>query len=255
MTKMTVGVLGVGHLTSHVVHGFTSTEVPFDILLSPRNADLAAGLSARFGLEVVADNTHLVERSDVVLIGVRQFQAADVVKGLPWRPDHTAVSLCAGLALAELEPHVNGAALVRAMPIIAAHYGESPTCVFPDNAAAIDVLSRCGSTIVLRSEDEFDAASVSACYSSWVLGVMERMTSWSETAGLAPETARQIVTEMTRAAAIMARERTDGSIGDLIDELATPRSFTEIGYERLQTQDAFSPWNDTAELVFGKLRG
>ena len=255
MTKMTVGVLGVGHLTTHVVHGFAAGAAPFDILLSPRNAELAADLSTKFGLEIAVDNTALVQRSDVVLIGVRQFQAADVVRGLPWRADHTVVSLCAGLALSELAPHVAGAALVRAMPIIAAHYGESPTCVFPENAAALDVLSRCGSTIVLRSEDEFDAASVSACYSSWVLGVMERMTTWSETAGLAPDTARQIVTEMTRAAAIMARERTDGSIGDLIDELATPRSFTEIGYERLQTEDAFTPWNDTAELVFGKLRG
>ncbi|MGI9415785.1 MAG: pyrroline-5-carboxylate reductase family protein, partial [Hyphomicrobiales bacterium] len=164
------------------------------------------------------------------------------------------VSLCAGLALAELEPHVNGAALVRAMPIIAARYGESPTCMFPDNAAAKDVLSRCGPTIALRSEDEFDAASVSACYSSWVLGVMARLTAWSEQAGLAPDTARQIVTEMTRAAAIMARERTDCSIDDLVDELATPRSFTRIGYENLVTAQAFEPWNDAAKLVFDKLR-
>jgi len=255
MKDMTVGILGVGHLTSHVVHGFAAKDLPFDILLSPRNAELAAELNAKFDLEIAADNAALVERSDVVLIGVRQFQAVDVVRGLPWRADQTVVSLCAGLALAELEPHVNGRALVRAMPIIAAHYGESPTCVYPDNPIALDVLSRCGTTIALRSEDEFDAASVSACYSSWVLGVMARLTTWSEGAGLAPDTARQIVTEMTRAAAIMARERTDGTIDDLIDELATPRSFTQIGYERLQAEDAFTPWNETAELVFDKLRG
>ena len=255
MTKPTIGILGVGHLTSHIAHGFAASDEMADIVLSPRNGELALELNTKFGMDIAADNAALVERSSVVLIGVRQFQAADVVRGLPWREDHTVVSLCAGLALSELEPHVNGAALVRAMPLIAARYGESPTCVFPDNAAAIDVLSRCGSTIVLRSEEEFDAASVSACYSSWVLGVMDRMTTWSEDAGLAPDTARRIVTEMTRAAAILARERTDGSIGDLIDELATPRSFTEIGYERLQAQDAFTPWQDTADLVFGKLRG
>jgi len=255
MTQTKIGILGVGHLTSHIVHGFAASEEPLDILLSPRNGELAGELNAKFGMEIAGDNAALVERSDVVLIGVRQFQAIEVVRGLPWRTDHTVVSLCAGLALSELEPHVNGAALARAMPLITARYGESPTCVFPDNAAALDALSRCGNPIVLRSEEEFNAATVSACYSSWVLGVMERMTAWSEDAGLAPETARQVVTEMTRAAAILARERTDGSIGDLIDELATPRSFTEIGYERLQAQDAFTPWNDTADLVFGKLRG
>ena len=133
MKDMTVGILGVGHLTSHVVHGFAAKDLPFDILLSPRNAELAAELNSKFDFEIAADNSVLVERSDVVLIGVRQFQAVDVVRGLPWRADQTVVSLCAGLALAELEPHVNGAALVRAMPIIAAHYGESPTCVYPDN--------------------------------------------------------------------------------------------------------------------------
>lgn len=253
MQPITVGILGVGHLTYHMVPGLVAGETTLQVCLSPRNSERAQELSTRYGLEIAEDNTALVSQCDVILIGVRQFHAIEVVKGLPWRPEQTVVSCCAGLSLDELSPHVNGATVVRAMPVIAAEYRESPTCIFPDNDTATKVLGNCGTVIPLGSEHDFNAATVSVCYSSMLLGLLARMVEWNERAGIAPATARQLVTELTKSSAIMARERTDSTIDEMVTELATPGSFTLQGYEALWQADAFAPWVEASDALIKKL--
>lgn len=253
MQTLTVGILGVGHLTYHMVPGLVAGDTPLQIHLSPRNSDRARELSTRYELQIAEDNAALVTQCNVVLIGVRQFHAIEVVRGLPWREGQTVVSCCAGLALDELKPHVNGATLVRAMPVIAAEYCESPTCIFPHNEAATAVLANCGTVIPLSSEHDFNAATVSVCYSSMLLGLLARMVEWNESAGIDPATARKLVTELTKSSAIMARERTNGTIDDLVSELATPGSFTLKGFEALWDADAFRPWTEASDKLIREL--
>jgi pyrroline-5-carboxylate reductase len=78
------------------------------------------------------------------------------------------------------------------------------------------------------------------------------MTSWVSEHGLDPDTARLLVAQMTRAAATTVRERPDESIRALVDELATPRSFTLKGLEVLRETDAFTPWKNAAAALFEK---
>ena len=183
MSAINVGILGVGHLTYHMVPGLVAGDTDLVVRLSPRNAGLAADLSRRFDLEIAADNAQLIENSDVVLIGVRQFHALDVVRGLPWRAGQTVISCCAGLALEELAPLVGETDLVRAMPTVGAEFGESPTCIYPDNAPARKVLASCGTVIPLASEHHFNAATVTVCYSSMLFGLLARMQEWNEARG------------------------------------------------------------------------
>ena len=253
MKPINVGILGVGHLTYHMVPGLAAGETALCIRLSPRNAERAGKLNARFGMDICSDNAALVNQSDVVLIGVRQFDAVDIIKDLPWQSRHTVISCCAGLSLGEIAPHVGDAMVVRAMPIIAAEYGESPTCIYPDNETATQVLSNCGPVIPLGSETDFNAATVSVCFSSMLFGVLARMVEWNERAGIEPETARQLVTGLTRSTAIIARERTDVTIDQIVDELATPGSFTLKGFDSLRESDAFSPWITASDKVFKAL--
>ncbi len=253
MKPIQVGILGVGHLTYHMVPGLVAGDNALEIRLSPRNAELAGDLKARFGVEIAADNKDLVEKSDVVLIGVRQFHALDVVKDLPWRADQTVVSCCAGLALDQLAPLTGEASLVRAMPTVGAEFGESPTCIFPDNAAATAVLSNCGTVIPLGSEHLFNAATVTVCYSSMLFGLLARMVEWNEAAGLEPQTARQLVSELTKSTAVMAAERSHVPLDAIVEELATPGSFTLKGLETLQAGNAFQSWTDMSNALIEEL--
>ena len=253
MRPINVGILGVGHLTYHMVPGLVAGDTDMVVRLSPRNAERAADLSDRFDLEIAQDNVQLIENSDVVLIGVRQFHAVDVVRGLPWRAGQTVISCCAGLALEELAPLVGEADLVRAMPTVGAEFRESPTCIYPDNASATRVLANCGAVIPLAREHHFNAATVTVCYSSMLFGLLARMQEWNEAAGLDPTTARTLVSELSKSTAVMARERTDVPLDDIVEELATPGSFTLKGLEVLQAHDAFRPWIDMSDKMLKQL--
>lgn len=253
MSPINVGILGVGHLTYHMVPGLVAGDTDLTVRLSPRNAERAADLNERFDVEIAEDNAQLVEKSDVILIGVRQFHALDVVRGLPWRAGQTVVSCCAGLALEDIAPLVGDADLVRAMPTVGAEFRESPTCIFPDNAAAASVLSNCGAVIPLAREHHFNAATVTVCYSSMLFGLLARMQEWNETAGIDAETARTLVSELSKSTAVMARERKEVSLDDIVEELATPGSFTLKGLEVLQARDAFRPWIEMSNTMLKQL--
>ena len=253
MQPITVGVLGVGHLTYHMVPGLLAGETSLTLRLSSRGAEKVRDLRERFGLEICADNETLVGTCDVVIVGVRQFDALEVIRDLPWTSRHTVISCCAGLSLEELRPCVGEASLVRAMPIIAAEHRASPTSIFPDNPIATRVLANCGPVIPLASENDFNAATVTVCYGSLLYGLLARMVEWNRQAGLEPDTARRLVAELTASTAVMARERTDVDLADIVSELASPGSYTLKGFEEMWARDAFEPWADACDKVFAAL--
>ena len=77
---MTDGVLGVGALGAAIVTGLCEDvdDAP-EVLLSPRNAEIAAGLAQRFPtVEVAADNQAVVDGAAVVIVCVRP-QVAETV--------------------------------------------------------------------------------------------------------------------------------------------------------------------------------
>lgn len=241
----TVGIIGVGHLIRHMVPAMVRS--PHTFILSERGRETSAKLAEQHGLEVVKDNQEIVDRADIVILAVRPYDALDVAGALNWRNDQTVLSLCAGAVGRDLEPVIAPARMVMAMPVVAAQYGESPTLLFPEDLACRTLLETCGPVVVLDSEDQFAPASVIACYYGWVHELIAQMSDWTAEQGVDPGVARQLVSQMTRAAATSARERIDTSPDGLVAELATPRSFTGAGLEILKEADAFEPWRRAAQ--------
>jgi pyrroline-5-carboxylate reductase len=124
-----VGVIGVGHLVSHMMPKLVEGNASF--LLSERSRGVSARLAARLGLAVSADNQAIVEDSEVVLLAVRPADALGVLKPLRFRAGQTLVSVCAGVPLADLGPAAHPARVVLVMPVVAAEFGESATLVYP----------------------------------------------------------------------------------------------------------------------------
>lgn len=254
MAPTVVGIIGVGHLVRHLVPGLLRSGRKPKLLLSARGAAAAADLSGRFGLEIVADNARLVERSEVVLVAVRPFQVEEALSGLPFRSGQTVVSLCAGVPIALFERLAGPATVVRAMPVIAAEYGESPTCIYPENATTRTLFEPAGKVIRLASEDDFEAASVAACYFGWVHGLIGEVMAWMEHQGLAEPIARQLVAGMTIAGAKVVAERPGEGVENLIAELCLPESFTLQGFKVLQSSNAFDPWPAACQALLDRMR-
>ncbi len=243
----TIGIIGAGHLIKHMMPAMTKTGSRF--LVSERGRETSAQLAKEFGVEVSPDNQSIVDQSDIVIVAVRPFDAAEICDGLTFADGQTVLSLCAGLPSSELAPVVAPAHLVMAMPVVAAQFSESPTLMFPENPKCRALLESCGPVLALKQEDSFAPAATIACYYGWVQELISQMSDWVSAQGVDPEVARLLTAQMTRAAATTVRERPATPTSQLVSELATPRSFTLKGLEVLHEADAFTPWKRAADAL------
>ena len=250
-----LGVLGVGHLMYHVVPGLMRAEIAPEICLSPRNAERAQRLAARYGLHIASSNEELVESCDIVIVALRPFQVEEAIKQLPWREDQLIISFAATIGSNVYNPLVNGARVALAMPVVAAEFGESPTCLFPGFDEARELLEPCGPVIVLEREEDFAAASAYGAYYGWVQKLISEGTDWLAAHGLSQEIARTLVAGMTRAGATTVLERMDTRLDDLIEELCLPGSLTGEGVELLEENGAFSAWHKALDTAYGRIKG
>ena len=252
--KPTIGVIGVGHLMFHVVPGIMRASEKPDLLLGPRNAERARQLSERFDVPVAASNEDVVEKSDIVIVAVRPFQVEEVIANLPWRADQIVLSFAATVGSDVYAPHVNGARVALAMPVVSAEFGESPTCIFPDIPEARALLEPCGSVVPLAKEEDFATASTFGAYFGWVQTIIAHAADWAEKEGLSPEAARAMAAGMMRAGTTSVTMRPDDSLEELVQELCLPGSLTGEGIEILEKGGAFAPWSAALDRIFERIK-
>lgn len=156
-----VGVVGTGSIARDVVIGLSDAPDPPDVWLSPRNAAVAAQLASRFdNVRVCPSNEDVVDRSDVVLLGIRPQVWSDAVEGLPWTADHTVISFVAGVSTDDLREKLAPVrTIARAIPLPSASRRDSVTVTCGADPATRALFARLGETF---DEDETTFAAFSA---------------------------------------------------------------------------------------------
>lgn len=250
---MKIGVIGVGHLASAVLKGLLrSGMAPQSVCLSPRGR--GPELAAAHGFVLAADNAALVSRCDMVLLAVRPADAVGAVRDLPWRAEQILVSACAGVTIERLAEGAGPARIVRIMPITASELGASPTPVFPLLPEVRPVLEALGPPIALGSEDQFEAATVSAAIYGWAQALIRTGAQWGARNGLDPVVARQLMARTFVASGRMQGEQ-DAPMDALLASLCTPGGITEAGLRSLEGNGVPEAWDEACDLVLQRLRG
>ena len=127
---MRVGFLGTGEITAAMVRGLK--DQGHTILVSPRNAAIAASLAAEVPGVTVAPNDRVVAGSDVIFLCLLARVATEVLTGLPFRADQTVISVMVDAPLATLRllcAPATDIAITIPLPPIAA--GGCPLPVYP----------------------------------------------------------------------------------------------------------------------------
>jgi pyrroline-5-carboxylate reductase len=116
----TVAFIGVGTMMEAMVDKAIEGGWPRErLLLTHRRAERREELAKRFGTAVSGENLETVAKADMIVLGVRPQEMADVVAGLrpAFRADQTLISIAAGLTVdwlaARLPP---GMTIVRVTP-------------------------------------------------------------------------------------------------------------------------------------------
>jgi pyrroline-5-carboxylate reductase len=188
----TYGVVGVGSIAAAIVQGLCDgVAAAPEIVLSPRNADRAAALAARFPTAWVArDNQQVVDDSDVVIITVLPDQAPDVLAGLTFRADQAVISAVAGLPVARLAALVAPATdIARSIPVPAVAARGSVTPVHPASGAAVALYDRLGGSMEVDDESAYEsvaaASATVAAYFRYLQTIADWLTAHNMPAGAA----------------------------------------------------------------------
>lgn len=192
----TYGILGVGSIADAIVTGLCEgvDDAP-EVVLSPRSADRAAALSARFPtVRTAASNQAVVDASDVVLVSVLPEQAPGVVRELTFRTDHRVVSAVAGLPFHDLIALVAPAREVaRSIPLMAVATRSGTTPVFPATPSATALYDRLGTSLHMETEESFDAVVGASATVAAYFDHLGTITAWLADRGVATADAARYV--------------------------------------------------------------
>jgi pyrroline-5-carboxylate reductase len=176
-----VGVVGVGAIAEAVIDGLNAEGAPrAALLLSPRNAEVAARLAARYpAVQVAADNQAVLDGSDVVVLAVTPQVAEAVLADLAFAPRHRIVSLIATYEMARLRPLVRPAAsVVRAAPVPAVARRLGGVILHPPSPEIAALFDGLGRLVQLDAEGDMDAFLAVTGLMGAYFGVLDETARW-----------------------------------------------------------------------------
>jgi pyrroline-5-carboxylate reductase len=189
------GFIGIGTMSSAIVRGLcTLAEAPSSIILSPRNATKAATLLQAHPsiVSVAASNQDVLDRSNVVFIGVLPKQCEEVLRALKFTPHHTVVSLVSTSPLSLLVDAcapVPPSSIIRAIPLppVAIHRGA--TVITPPHPLLHSLFRSLGHVVAVDSEAQLKQLLPVTCLMGQFYEQQLCTQRWLQAQGVDPATA------------------------------------------------------------------
>jgi pyrroline-5-carboxylate reductase len=238
---MTLGFVGTGTISAAVVHGLQSASWDANIVVSPRNAEIARGLAERYPkVRVASGNQRVVDDCGTVILAIRPQIAHEVITSLKFRPDHHIISLIPAVSLKYLQSvTAPSAEVTRAVPLPSASYRQGPTVLYPPTPAVKELFDQVGTAIPLESEDEFDAFTTATATLSSYFGFAETIASWLVQQGISYDKAHIYVGQMLRGLSAATVAMPDLSFDKLAEEHQTHGGLNEQVYNAITTGRKF----------------
>ena len=239
-----IAIIGGGNLGSAIAEGllnsrFTKAE---DLYVTRRNPSLLEGLKAK-GVHVLSDNLAAVQNADYIILAIKPFQIADVIKQIspaltPGR--HTLISVVTGIWMQDLiELTEDKLPIVRAMPNTAIAIQESMTCTCMYNVTeeqqkfVTDLFNQLGKTVEIE-EKLMDAATVlGACGTAFALRYIRANIQGGVEIGFNSKVAALIAAQTVKGAAdLLLQNHTHPE--QEIDKVTTPKGCTIAGLNEME---------------------
>lgn len=249
----TVGILGTGGLAALMVRGLEGSG--YRLVLSPRNAEVAAQLAGDHGCEVADSNQAVVDAAEGVFVSLPAVTGVAELAHLAFCPGQPVLSAMAGTGLATLQAVIGPArAAVTMMPGYANAYRVGPSILHPDDGFWHRFLAATGPVIAFDHESQFTAAATFGAFSGASFGWMAHVIRWFEDQGLPPDTARTLIAATLRGnAEVLLRE--DRPLEDIAGAVATPGGISEMLLATLRDLGALAAWNEGLDRVLRRIGG
>ncbi|ETV79130.1 hypothetical protein, variant [Aphanomyces astaci] len=161
---LVLGLLGTGKIGSAVMSGYCtpvadkSTWVPRHIYVSPRGADKAKALHARFPnhVTIAPTNQAVIDHSNIIFIGLLPDVARQELPLLNFPQNVTIVSMMATIPYQELLDllRLPRSQVVRTIPLPSSSRRTGPILAYPPHPFVRELLQQIGTPVMVNEEKE-----------------------------------------------------------------------------------------------------
>ena len=189
---MDLGFIGTGTIAAAVV-----TAIAQDghrITVSERSKAQSAGLAAQFDAVAVADNQTVVDRSDVVFLGLLAAQAPQILAGLRFQAGQRVISFIAEIPLEDISAMITPAqAMAIMLPFPAIAQGGSPILTLGDAALVREIFCPTHTIFALQTAADLNAYLCAQAVLSPAISMVASAADWMEQQGVDRATGEQFL--------------------------------------------------------------
>jgi pyrroline-5-carboxylate reductase len=245
MPGLRVAILGAGKMGGILLQAFLKNNLisPAQLFATVHHADRAQALSVQFGLDVTTDNLAAAQAADVILLGVKPVQIADLVAQIrpALTPEKMLLSFAASVKTRSIEDAAGcELAVVRAMPNTPATLAAAITAlcagrfVSPEQmAVAQKIFQTVGRTVVVDEKHMDAVTGLSGSGPAFLYIIIEALAEAGVNVGLPRDVATLLAAQTTLGSARMVLE-TGYHPALLKDAVTTPAGCTVDGILELE---------------------
>ena len=226
----TLGFVGTGTITEAIITGvFAEPNRAVEILVSPRNTDVAAKLAERYpSVRIASSNQEIVDAADMLFLAVRPQVAEEVIRSLRFRPDQLVVSLIAAVPEGKLVEWIGQKVdLVRAVPLPFVADRTGVTMLYPPELRTALFFSELGAAVECETQNEYDLLTAASAMMGTYFGILERATDWLASQGIPDQKARDYLISLFASLGKVSAKSAERPPGDLRREFSTRGGLNE----------------------------
>lgn len=211
----TIGFIGGGNMAQALLEGVLKTGLyeADHIWVSDIRFERLDELKAQYSVSVTTDNVELTQHADILVLSVKPQVMSDVLGAIAGtlKEGVLVISIAAGITTAAIAEKLGDVQIVRVMPNTPALVGAGASGLYNASAlkegfnTALDICSSVGSALEVESEDLIDAVTaVSGSGPAYYFLLMEEMIKAGVQQGLTEESAKALVLQTAKGAALLA---------------------------------------------------
>lgn len=240
ISEYRIGFIGFGHMAKVIFGAIDRAKlIPrSQVLFTQRDRDKIRQNEKEFGITATSLK-NLVDKSDLIFLGVRPDQAPQVLKELKEiDPTRFVISMISGLKIKYYEQFFKNP-ILRVMPNMAAEIGMGTTVfaygpnVSNEQRSLSHILFSSMGQVIEIKETEMDiATAIGGSGPAFIFRLIEAMAKEGEKEGLREEVALKMAAYTFLGAASLVL--TKGNPNALVEKIAVPNGTTEAGLDVME---------------------
>lgn len=250
---MNIGIIGTGIISSAIVTGFCEKKL-HRFFLSPRNAEKAAALAAKYGnVTVAASNQEAVDNAEWVVVSVLPKDALPVYRSLTFSARHKVINVAANCALPAIRAAIGEtAALCHVVPLPFIREGYGPLAVYPECAEARELFSPVGRVVTLGDTRQVAVWQALTSLMSPFNALLHEVVSFAVDNGMEKAEAISLTASFFESLSIQAASFPEGDLKKLSREM-TPGGLNEQALTELEKSGALRAWYDVLTPILKRV--